>query len=415
MKANFGGTARNGAVGFGLGTKGYIGTGYDGTSKNDFWEYDPFANSWTPKANFSGTARFGAVGFGLGTKGYIGTGSDGTSKNDFWEYNPTTNTWVQKADFAGSVRLYATGFNIGNKGYIGTGYNITRLKDFWEYEPISNTWTQKADAGNTGREHAVGFSVGQKGYIGTGTGTSIALNDFWQYTPTILAPVYATPLPAGGYSSISDGAWTINGPTVYNSNTGNVGIGTGSPAAKLDVVGTTRTTGLQTTNLQVTGGTPGAGKVLMGDASGNATWSGGGVIAQSGLIAGSVGSSRPSVALVNEFFGPTVTLTLTANQRVVMMTTASMGRNAVGNTGFILDIGYSLCCGGPVYPTSGANYIIHNPSFPAGSDRQSFTMIGSVKPGAGDWVIGSMIFCDTVDYLHNNDYVNGYYMIINEN
>ena len=55
----------------------------------DFWEYDPSTNTWTQKLDFGGTARHGAVGFAIGNKGYIGTGYNGTSgTKDFWEYNP---------------------------------------------------------------------------------------------------------------------------------------------------------------------------------------------------------------------------------------------------------------------------------------------------------------------------------------
>ena len=53
---------------------------------------------------------------------------------------------------------------------------------------------------------------------------------------------------------------------------GNVGLGTTAPTQKLDVAGTTRTTGLQTGTLQLTGGTLGAGRILTSDAAGNATW-----------------------------------------------------------------------------------------------------------------------------------------------
>src|SRR2546423_8607295 len=81
-------------------------------------------DTWTQKADFGGTARSGAVGFSIGSKGYIGTGEnyiDPYGKNDFWEYDPVVNTWLQKADFGGAARYLAVGFSIGNKGYIGTG------------------------------------------------------------------------------------------------------------------------------------------------------------------------------------------------------------------------------------------------------------------------------------------------------
>src|SRR5438874_2713322 len=83
-------------------------------------------NTWTQKANFGGSARFGAVGFSIGIKGYIGTGINGSCcpfnvLKDIWEYDPTTDTWTQKADFGGGLRGWAVGFSIGDKGYVGTG------------------------------------------------------------------------------------------------------------------------------------------------------------------------------------------------------------------------------------------------------------------------------------------------------
>ena len=63
-----------------------MGTGDIGAANEyfaDFWEYDPSTNVWTQKADFGGGARSGAVGFSIGSKGYIGTGG----ANDFWEYD----------------------------------------------------------------------------------------------------------------------------------------------------------------------------------------------------------------------------------------------------------------------------------------------------------------------------------------
>jgi len=195
-KADFGGTARIGAVGFSIGSRGYIGTGADdsdGTNycQKDFWEYNPTTNIWTRKADFGGATREGAVGFSIGSMGYIGTGlygPDDTNYNDFWAYDPTANTWTQKADFEGEARTSSVGFSIGSKGYIGTGVYESlvskKFKDFWEYDPALNTWTRKADFGGTARYSAVGFSIGSKGYIGTGRfyGDSYA-KDFWEYEP----------------------------------------------------------------------------------------------------------------------------------------------------------------------------------------------------------------------------------------
>lgn len=50
--------------------------------------------------------------------------------------------------------------------------------------------------------------------------------------------------------------------TMFMNNAGNVGIGTSTPGAKLEVAG----------QVKITGGTPGAGKVLTSDAAGLATW-----------------------------------------------------------------------------------------------------------------------------------------------
>jgi len=180
QKANFGGTARYAAVGFSIGTKGYIGTGTDGNyGTNGFWEWDQASNIWTQKADFqgimSGEKRIWAVGFSIGTKGYIGTGNRlqgilGWQMSDFWEWDQATNIWIQKADIGGGGIRGNVGFSIGTKGYIGSNY-------FWEWNQASNIWTQKANVGGTARDFAVGFSIGSKGYIGMGNGTQ----DFWEW------------------------------------------------------------------------------------------------------------------------------------------------------------------------------------------------------------------------------------------
>ncbi|MFD2522899.1 Kelch repeat-containing protein [Emticicia soli] len=212
-KADFGGTARQDAVGFAIGNKGYIGTG-GSSGLSDFWEYDPATNVWTQKANFGGGNRRGAVGFSIGNKGYIGTGSQSsTAKSDFWEYNPASNVWTQKADVGGGIRTNAVGFSISNKGYIGTG---TSKEDFWEYDTTANVWSQKANFGGGIRSSAVGFSVSSRGYIGTGSVGSTRTVDFWEYNPA--TDVWTQKANFGGSARHSAAGFVI-------SNKGYIGTG----------------------------------------------------------------------------------------------------------------------------------------------------------------------------------------------
>jgi N-acetylneuraminic acid mutarotase len=186
QKANFGGTARSGAIGFSIGAKGYISTGYDANIvTRDLWEYDPASNIWTQKTNYGGVGRDYAVAFSIGGKGYLGTGynSVSTNYNDFWEYNPASNTWAQKADVPGGPRSSAAGFAINGKGYIGTGYDSGPKDDFYEYDPASNTWIQKADVPGGLRSDGAGFSIANKGYVLGGVVASVTRKDLWEYDP----------------------------------------------------------------------------------------------------------------------------------------------------------------------------------------------------------------------------------------
>ena len=237
QKANFGGGVRYGAAGFSIGGKGYFGTGSDGSYRNDFWEYDPITNIWTQKTNFGGSGRNGAAGFSIGTKGYIGTGFNFSGNlNDFWEYDPMSNTWTQKANFGGGIRTLAACFSIGSKGYMGIGLNSSgSTNDFWEYDPTLNAWTQKLNFGGTARWGAVAFSIGDNGYIGTGFDGDLK-NDFWEYVGNATGNIYSSIMPSGLTASIDDGSWTRSNNDVYNSNSGNIGIGTTSPTSLLHTI-----------------------------------------------------------------------------------------------------------------------------------------------------------------------------------
>ncbi|MCU0378502.1 MAG: IPT/TIG domain-containing protein [Bacteroidales bacterium] len=90
-KADFPGTPRSNAVFFSLPNgKAYVGLGttLDYTYLNDMWEYDPVSDAWNRIEDFPGTARYSAVAFTVGSKAYIGFGYDGQHRNDIWEFSP---------------------------------------------------------------------------------------------------------------------------------------------------------------------------------------------------------------------------------------------------------------------------------------------------------------------------------------
>jgi N-acetylneuraminic acid mutarotase len=65
----------------------------------------------TQKANFPGNARNGAIGFSIGSKGYLGMASN-YNPDDLYEYDPNSNTWTYKAAFPGSERAFGVGFSV---------------------------------------------------------------------------------------------------------------------------------------------------------------------------------------------------------------------------------------------------------------------------------------------------------------
>jgi hypothetical protein len=185
-RSDFEGVSRSAAVVFTIGTKAYVGLGYDGKDRlTDFWEYDSDINNWVRKADFPGAARTGAVAFAIGSKGYVGTGYDGTTRlRDFYEFDPSTNTWTPLAEFGGTARYGAVGFAISGKGYLCSGDDGNFQKDLWEYDRTANQWTQKVSLSGAKRRSAVAFVISGKAYVCTGVNNGVYESDLWAYDPT---------------------------------------------------------------------------------------------------------------------------------------------------------------------------------------------------------------------------------------
>ncbi len=236
---------------FTIGNKAYV-----INEPNNLYEFDPVEGIWVAKTPFPGLGRWNMFAFGIGNKGYVGSGEYWNGEqyvclNDFWEFDPQDDitgvdingdpmgSWVQKADFQGTGRQFGEGFSIAGLGYVCSGYNSGDLDDFWQYDPESTdngtddngnpmgawyqktdypgilgtpmvsfvidlkaylfnyelwqydpgteNWTKMRDFPGHPRYAPVGFAINNNGYIGTGVyddgGTNVFLDDFWEYLP----------------------------------------------------------------------------------------------------------------------------------------------------------------------------------------------------------------------------------------
>lgn len=156
---------------------------------------------------------------------------------------------VLNGSLAGNVYLnFDTGASTYIMGSGNTGIGTTN-------PTMKGTGVPKLHVfGNTGNNLAL---VVENAATGVNDGATLQLKtgssgNYWQWF-TRGGDLYAGVANIADYFVIKDG--------------GAVGIGVSAPAAKLDVAGTVKATGLQ-----ITGGSPASGKVLTSDASGNATW-----------------------------------------------------------------------------------------------------------------------------------------------
>ncbi len=186
--SDYEGNTRSGAVGFTIGEFAYVGLGTDGEDYlTDFWRYDPSRNFWEQMTPFPGTGRISAIGLSINGKGYVGTGFNADLEveelDDFWEYDPIANSWTQRARFQGGARYSAVAFTVLGKGYVGTGFDGSYLKDFWSYDPTSDSWSQTVSLFGSKREGAVAFVVDDVAYVGAGINNGQFLYDFWSFVP----------------------------------------------------------------------------------------------------------------------------------------------------------------------------------------------------------------------------------------
>lgn len=183
---------RYAAVGFSIGSSGYVGTGYTSNNQplNDFWEYHQLTNSWTQKANVP-VARSAAISFSINGYGYIGLGLNNNNHlNDLHRYNPLSNSWTTMTPLPGSGRYGSASFSTALAGYVVCGnlgaYTGPYSSEVWKYDPLQDTWSLMTPFPGTERYGSRAAAVNGYGYViggGNESGQAINYNTLHRYDP----------------------------------------------------------------------------------------------------------------------------------------------------------------------------------------------------------------------------------------
>lgn len=220
----------------------------------------------------------------------IGENANATGNQDAYAFGTSANATgnqsmaLGKSAYTGQTDAYALGTNsnaTGNKSMaLGYAANATATNSYALGISAQSTGYQSFALGietlaNNNNTYAIGYSTEATG-----------LN----------AMAFGYDASASGQNAVAIGYQAVanNANTVILGNTSSdswyrtkVGIGTTNPTANLEVSGSTTLNG----TLKYTNGTQGAGKVLMSDANGNASWVNASVVTGSSIAYGEVYST----------------------------------------------------------------------------------------------------------------------------
>ncbi|MGZ2368336.1 T9SS type A sorting domain-containing protein [Ancylomarina sp. YFZ004] len=218
-KNNFAGGSRQGAVGFSIGSSGYLGLGENNGLLKDLWRYNSDSDSWWRLDDCPFEARRNAVGFAIDGIGYMGLGKNDTDKFvDLWQFNPDNNTWTQVADYPGKNTDLASWVVHNNKVYFFCGRDEVGnySNEVWEYNPTENSWLRKNDFPGDKRIFSAAYSMQGKIYVGNGQNYengSMMTNDLWEYMPETDTWIEQDMLL--GYTTMSPSYFSIGDKAYY--------------------------------------------------------------------------------------------------------------------------------------------------------------------------------------------------------
>jgi len=188
-------------------------------------EYDPLADSWTPKRDMPterGWLSFNSVKGKLYAIGGYNASFPQSTVPNVEEYNPAFNLWFTKSPLPAPRWGHGTGV-VNEKIYVVGGANVypptAALTVVEEYDPVSDTWTTKAPM-PVGRIALASSSVSMDGKIfvvgGGGVQVTEAYSEVFVYKSCDYWPQSAETFPR--YISIKGDTLKVNAHLANSEN-----------------------------------------------------------------------------------------------------------------------------------------------------------------------------------------------------
>jgi len=192
-KADFPSKYTNGCASFVYNNEIYVSSGFNGAggSPREFWKYNPEQNRWIALQKFAGDYREIPIACAGENHCYFGTGYQGKSFNDWWEYFPATDSWQERESLPGHGRQNTLAFAVGDRYFVATGRywrgnteaNQYLRADVKEYDPNRNKWIDRGEIPNGKRENGIAFTINDTVYLGLGEDDNGLVNNFWSFKP----------------------------------------------------------------------------------------------------------------------------------------------------------------------------------------------------------------------------------------